>query len=96
MAIAFYYGNQFPATYREGAFVAFHGSWNRAPLPQQGYRVVFVPFGSGRPTGQYTTFATSSKGPTDLRASGVAVGPDGSLYISADANGKIWRVEVAK
>ena len=96
MAIAFYYGNQFPASYREGAFVAFHGSWNRAPLPQQGYRVVFVPFASGRPTGQYTTFATSSKGPTDLRASGIAVGPDGSLYISADANGKIWRVEVAK
>ena len=96
MAIAFYYGNQFPASYRDGAFVAFHGSWNRAPLPQQGYRVVFVPFASGRPTGQYTTFATSSKGPTDLRASGVAVGPDGSLYISADANGKIWRVQVAK
>jgi glucose/arabinose dehydrogenase len=93
MAIAFYYGNQFPASYREGAFIAFHGSWNRAPLPQQGYRVVFVPFASGHPTGQYTTFATSSI-PTG--ASGVAVGPDGSLYISADANGKIWRVEVAK
>jgi glucose/arabinose dehydrogenase len=92
MAIAFYAGNQFPQKYRGGAFIAFHGSWNRAPLPQQGYRVVFVPFADGKPGAAYETFATASSGPTDLRASGVAVGPDGSLYIVADGNQTIWRV----
>ena len=92
MDLAFYTGSQFPGSYRGGAFIAFHGSWNRAPLPEAGYRVVFVPFNNGTPSGGYSTFATSTRGPTDLRASGVAVGPDGSLYIAADDNGKIWRV----
>ncbi|HXE58346.1 MAG TPA: PQQ-dependent sugar dehydrogenase, partial [Gemmatimonadales bacterium] len=92
MALAFYADSLLGARYRGGAFLAFHGSWNRAPLPQAGYRVVFVPFRDGRPTGEYETFATGTEGPTALRASGVAVGPDGSLYISADQNGKIWRV----
>ena len=92
MATAFYPGDQFGPTYKGGLFIAFHGSWNRAPLPQEGYRVVFVPFANGKPTGEYSTFATDKSGPTSLRASGVAVAPDGSLYISADQNGKIWRV----
>jgi glucose/arabinose dehydrogenase len=92
MAIAFYPGDQFGPTYKSGLFVAFHGSWNRAPLPQEGYRLVFVPFAKGSPSGEYSTFATDQAGPTSLRASGVAVAPDGSLYISADQNGKIWRV----
>jgi glucose/arabinose dehydrogenase len=62
-------------------------------LPQQGYRVVFIPFGpSGQPAGEYETFATSSKGETRLRPAGVAVGPDGSLYIGDEASGTIWRV----
>jgi glucose/arabinose dehydrogenase len=92
MALAFYDADQFGPPYKGGLFVAFHGSWNRAPLPQAGYRVTFVPFKGGRPTGEYSTFATEKGGPTSLRASGVAVGPDGSLYISADQNGKIWKV----
>jgi glucose/arabinose dehydrogenase len=92
MAIAFYNSAAFGPAYREGMFVAFHGSWNRAPLPQEGYRVVFAPFSKGKPTGEYSTFATEKGGPTSLRASGVAVGPDGSLYISADQNGKIWKI----
>jgi glucose/arabinose dehydrogenase len=92
MAIAFYPDNLFGAKYKGGLFVAFHGSWNRAPLPQEGYRVVFVPFTGGRPAGEYSTFATSKDGPTTLRASGLAVGPDGSLYIAADQNQKIWKV----
>jgi glucose/arabinose dehydrogenase len=92
MALAFYPGDQFGPTYKGGLFIAFHGSWNRAPLPQEGYRVVFVPMVKGSPTGQYSTFATDKGGPTSLRASGVAAAPDGSLYISADQNGKIWRV----
>jgi glucose/arabinose dehydrogenase len=95
MAIAFYSGTQFPAKYRGGAFIAFHGSWNRAPLPQQGFRVDFIPFSAaGRPTGEYETFATSTKGPTGLRPAGVAIGPDGSLYIGDQSSGTIWRVMV--
>jgi glucose/arabinose dehydrogenase len=92
LALTFYEGNQFGPKYQGGLFVAFHGSWNRAPLPQEGYRVVFVPFTNGRPSGRYPTFATSKEGPTTLRASGLAVAPDGSLYISADQNQKIWKV----
>lgn len=96
MAMAFYSGDAFGPKYRDGLFMAFHGSWNREPLPQEGYRVVFVPFANARPTGEYSTFATDKGGPTTLRASGVAVGTDGSLYISADRNGKIWKVSKIK
>jgi glucose/arabinose dehydrogenase len=91
LALAFYPGAAFGPAYTGGLFVAFHGSWNRAPLPQAGYRVAFVPFENGKPTGKYQTFAIG-RTPTDLRASGVAVGEDGSLFISADRNGKIWKV----
>lgn len=97
--LIFYDGTQFPERYRGGAFIAFHGSWNRAPLPQQGYKVVFVPFKNGHPTGEYSAFATGFAGdPTpqpgsaNHRPSGLAVGPDGSLYISDDAGGTLWRV----
>ncbi|HEY3012943.1 MAG TPA: PQQ-dependent sugar dehydrogenase [Gemmatimonadales bacterium] len=92
LALAFYNGDQFGTKYKGGLFVAFHGSWNRAPLPQEGFRVVFVPFADGHPAGGYSTFATDQAGPTTLRASGLAVAPDGSLYISADENEKIWKV----
>lgn len=92
MAIAFNNGSQFPAKYRNGAFVAFRGSWNRAPLPQAGYRVEFVPFSGGKPTGSHEEFAFGSDGDTSLRASGVAFGPDGSLYISGENSGTIWKV----
>jgi len=57
-----YRGKQLPAHYRGGAFIAFHGSWNRAPGPQGGYNVVFVPFAGGRPTGQYEIFADGFAG----------------------------------
>lgn len=94
--LTFYTGAQFPARYRGGAFIAFHGSWNRAPLPQAGYRVVFVPFRDGNPVGGYETFADgfwheNGTGPQH-RPVGVTVGPDGSLYIADDAAGRIWRV----
>jgi len=94
--LAFYDGTRFPARYRGGAFVAFHGSWNRAPLPQAGYRIAFVPFKDGKPVGTYETFADgfwhqNGAGPQH-RPVGVAVGPDGSLYITDDAAGRIWRV----
>lgn len=91
MSLAFSTGSAFPAGYRGGAFLAFHGSWNRAPLPQAGFRVVYIPFVAGRATGQFETFATARPG-VAFRPSGVAVGPDGALYIGSDAAGKIWRV----
>lgn len=96
MALAFGPARAMGSTYDEGVFIAFHGSWNRAPLPQAGYRVVFVPFRDGRPTGTYETFADGfwredPAGPKH-RPVGVAEGPDGSLYITDDAGGRIWRV----
>ena len=100
-ALKFYTGEQFPERYRGGAFIVFHGSWNRAPLPQGGYKVVFVPFDGDTPaTGDYEIFADGFAGQTPLmerddapyRPSGIAVGPDGSVYISNDRTGRIWRV----
>jgi glucose/arabinose dehydrogenase len=96
-SIVFYPGGQFPARYRGGAFVAFHGSWNRAPLPQAGYRVVFVPFQNGGPAGRYETFADGFAGPNPEpgaahRPMGLAVGPDGSLYVTDDSGGRVWRI----
>jgi glucose/arabinose dehydrogenase len=92
MALAFSAGSALGADYAEGVFIAFHGSWNREPLPQAGYRVVFQPFREGRPDGAFRTVATGAEGETSLRAAGVAIGPDGALYISADRNGRIWKV----
>jgi glucose/arabinose dehydrogenase len=98
--IKFYTGTQFPAKYRNGAFIAFHGSWNRAPLPQAGYNVTFQPFAGGKPSGEFEVFADGFAGKTPLanpgqavaRPDGVAQAPDGSLYISESQKGKIWRV----
>lgn len=95
MALVFYTGKMFPARYRGGAFVAFRGSWNRAPLPQEGYRIAFVRFEEGRPTG-YETFAIGASSPTAFRMTGVAQGPDGSLYLADDTNGRVWRVLVTR
>ena len=92
LALAFSTGSGAQGSYADGIFVAFHGSWNRAPLPQAGYRVVFVPFADGKPAGGYTTFATGTESETWLRPSGVAVAPDGAVYISADNRGTIWKI----
>ncbi len=83
---------------KDGAFIAFHGSWNRSPEPQQGYNVVFQPFVDGKPAGEYQIiadgFAGARKEPglAAHRPAGVAVGPDGALYITDDAGGRVWRV----
>ncbi len=96
--LAFYDGQQFPAAYRGGIFIAFHGSWNRAPLPQAGYNVVFQPLKDGKAAGKYVVFADGfagrvmEPGRAAHRPSGVAVGPDGALYISDDRRGRIWKV----
>jgi glucose/arabinose dehydrogenase len=97
--LVFYTGTQFPKPYQGGVFVAFHGSWNRAPLPQAGYNVTFVPFTGDKP-GKYEVFADGFAGRTPIanpgdalaRPGGLAVGPDGSLYVTEDVRGKIWRV----
>jgi len=80
------------AAYQGGAFLSFHGSWNRAPMQQAGYRVVFIPFRNGVPTGLWTDFVLPNGGATAIRPVGLAMAPDGSLYLSADANQKIWRI----
>ncbi len=96
--LAFYTGTQFPEEYRGGAFVAFHGSWNRAPAPQAGYNVVFAPFEGDSPTGEWEVFADGFAGRdvsprgADHRPVGLAVGPDGSLFISDSRVGKVWKV----
>ena len=98
--LLFYQGDQFPERYKQGAFVAFHGSTNRAPYPQSGYFVGFVPFAEGKPTGQFEVFADGfaevdpivNVSDAVYRPMGLAVGPDGSLYISETEKGKIWRV----
>lgn len=97
-ALLFYEGAQFPPEYGGGAFVAFHGSWNRAPLPQGGYNVVFQPFDARGPSGPWEVFADGFADPSPSpreaahRPSGLALGPDGSLYVSDDAGGTIWRI----
>jgi glucose/arabinose dehydrogenase len=98
--LTFHSGKQFGAHYKDGAFIAFHGSWNRAPEEQAGYNVTFQPFSAGKPSGDFEVFASGFQGKTPLmnpnqavaRPDGVAEGPDGSLYITDSQKGKIWRV----
>jgi glucose/arabinose dehydrogenase len=96
--LTFYNGSMFPSHYRGGAFIAFHGSWNRSVGPQEGYSVVFVPFANGAPSGPYEVFADGFAGQyvqpdkAAHRPVGVAVAPDGALFITDDAHGRIWRV----
>ncbi|RYU97153.1 PQQ-dependent sugar dehydrogenase [Emticicia agri] len=98
--VLFYHGNQFPAKYKNGAFICFHGSWNRAPLNQAGYFVAFVPFKNGLPSGPYEVFAEDfaggpeikSPGDAKARPMGLAEGSDGTLYITDSVKGKVWRV----
>jgi len=102
--LLFYTGNQFPEKYKNGAFIAFHGSWNRAPEPQAGYCVVFQPFKDGKPYGDWEVFADgfsgskSLKQPNDAihRPCGLAQGPDGSLYVTDDVKGAIYKITYKK
>jgi glucose/arabinose dehydrogenase/cytochrome c553 len=100
MDVLFYQGNQFPERYKQGVFVAFHGSTDRSPYPQAGYIVCFYPFEGGKPNGSWEVFADGFTGVDTVvntsdavyRPMGLATGPDGSLYISESNKGKIWRV----
>ena len=90
--------SQFPARYRRGVFIAFHGSWDRAPYPQGGYNVVFQPLDGDHASANCEIFADGFAGAVETpegathRPSGVAVGPDGALYVSDDIRGRIYRI----
>ena len=98
--LLFYTGNQFPAKYKNGAFVAFHGSWNRSPEKQEGFFVAFVPFKNGKPSGNWEIFANGFAGNKQVmstneaqyRPCGLAQGPDGSLYVTDDHKGVIFKI----
>lgn len=93
--LLFYTGSEFPAKYRSGAFIAFHGSWNRAPLPQAGYNVVFQPLKNGRAGGPYEMFVGTFARPggsVTHRPVGLAQAPDGAVYLSDDMGGRIWKI----
>ena len=96
--LTIYSGQQFPQKYRNGFFIAFHGSWNRAPLPQAGYNVAFVPMRDGK-AGTYEVFADGFAGTKEglpgsaqHRPTGITVAPDGSLYVTDDVGGRIYRI----
>jgi glucose/arabinose dehydrogenase len=97
-ALLIYRGSQFPKAYLGGAFIAFHGSWNRTPSPQDGYTVAFQPLQDGRPKGDFIRFADGfagsfkEPGRAAHRPAGLAIGPDGALYIADDVKGRIWRI----
>jgi len=98
LQIVFYEGNDFPASYKGSAFVALHGSWNRAE--RTGYKVVRLLFdNAGKPSGEYEDFLTGfviSDKQVWGRPVGVAVAKDGSLFVTEDSNGTIWRVSHQK
>jgi glucose/arabinose dehydrogenase len=100
MDMIFHSGNGVPEQYAQGAFIVFHGSWNRMPFEQQGYNVVFVPMRDGEISGDWFVFADGLKGTDKLmnpiktayRPTGIAEGPDGSLYLTEDKHGRIWKI----
>jgi len=99
LGLAFYTGKSFPQRYHGGAFIGMHGSWNRSNLV--GYKVAFVPFQHGKPSGAIEDFLTdflphSKSSEVYGRPVGVAVWNDGSLLIADDGANKIWRVSIKK
>jgi glucose/arabinose dehydrogenase len=93
LGLAFYTGSQFPAAYRGSAFVALHGSWNRSQ--RTGYKLVRIPVENGKPTGAYEDFMTgfvSGDGEVWGRPVGVVMAKDGSLLLSDDGSGTVWRI----
>src|SRR5580692_7336121 len=97
-AMALYDKQQFPTHYRGGVFITFHGSWDRAPYSQGGYDVVFQALAGDHASGQCEIFAdgfagaVEAPGQAEHRPSGLAVGPDGSLFVSDDVRGRIYRI----
>jgi len=93
LGLTFYKADAFPARYRDGAFIGQHGSWNRKPV--NGYRVAFVPFSGGMPSGPAEPFLTGfldAKGQALGRPVGVAVDRFGALLVADDVGNAVWRV----
>lgn len=94
----YYDRREFPAHYRRGLFIAFHGSWDRAPYGQQGYNIVYRSLASDGDSGSCEIFAdgfsgaVKSPGGAEHRPSGLGLGPDGALYVSDDVRGRIYRI----
>ncbi len=96
LGLAFYDQDAFPSKYQNGAFIGQHGSWNRSQLV--GYKVVFVPFANGNPSGPPEDFLTgfvsdASKSEVHGRPVGVAILQDGSMLVADDVTGIVWRVK---
>ena len=99
LGLVFYEGSSFPEQYRGGAFVGLHGSWNRSEFV--GYKVVFIPFENGQPSGPMQNFLTgfiSNEEASEVygRPVGVAVMEDGSLLVADDGGNRIWRVSATE
>lgn len=97
LQMTFYDARQFPSSYWGNAFVTLHGSWNRSP--KTGYKVVEIILRNGVPTGEYEDFMTgfvASSGEVWGRPVGIAVAGDGSLLVTDDANGTLWRISYKK
>jgi glucose/arabinose dehydrogenase len=99
--LLFYNSSNFPARYRNGAFITFHGSWNRAKGMQAGGKIVFQPMMNGRPSGEFEIFADGFAGvpqeeinpqKAKHRPVGLAIAPDGSLFVADDDGGRIYRI----
>jgi glucose/arabinose dehydrogenase len=99
LGLAFYTSDSFPEKYQGGAFIAQHGSWNRSELA--GYKVIFIPFTNGKPSGKQEDFLTGfianlEKNEVHGRPVGIIGMPDGSLLITDDISNIIWRVRAVK
>jgi glucose/arabinose dehydrogenase len=99
LGLIFYDKDAFPTRYKNGAFVSQHGSWNRSEL--SGYKVIFIPFNNGKPSGRPEDFLTgfisqSVKNEVYGRPVGLAILDDGSMLVSDDASNTIWRISASK
>ena len=97
LGLTFAEGNSLPAQFKEGAFIGQHGSWNRKP--HSGYKVIFVPFTGGKPTGQPVDVLTGflDKDENALgRPVGVVIDQQGGLLVADDVGNKVWRVSASK
>lgn len=97
LGLTFAEGNKLPAQFKEGAFIGQHGSWNRKP--HSGYKVIFVPFAAGKPTGQPVDVLTGflDKDENALgRPVGVVIDQQGGLLVADDVGNKVWRVSATK
>jgi glucose/arabinose dehydrogenase len=97
LEMTFYEGSQFPADYKGDAFAAEHGSWNRAR--RTGYKVIRIPMKDGKASGDYEDFLVgfvTAEGNVWGRPVGVTVAKDGSLLVTDDGSGTVWRVAYAQ